>query len=29
MSDEGLEFLAPWNQDVISEIERREASTNE
>ena len=29
MSDEELELLAPWNEAVKSEIERRAASSNQ
>lgn len=29
MSDDELEMLAPWNEDVKSEIERRTASSNQ
>ena len=29
MSDDELEMLAPWNEDVKSEIERRTTSSNQ
>ena len=29
LSDEGLNLLAPWNEDVKAEIERRAASSNQ
>lgn len=29
MRDEKLELLAPWNEDVKSEIERRAVSSNQ
>lgn len=29
MGDDELEMLAPWNEDVKSEIERRVASSNQ